>query len=150
MKENIPLLNFIKSNKFMLYVAMFTVLALAPNTFFVFHSMSVFKPIYREVASAMVAIIVASSIMIYTLRKNLQVAMYFSLFEILIGGYYYATTIGFDWALIPAAAFTLIQPVSVYFYAKEIDVDIDYNNPDLQRWLEQNPSKRAQDYFLKK
>lgn len=150
MIENIPLLNFIRSNRFMLYVAMFTVIALAPNTYFVFHAMSVFKPIYREIASAMVALIVASSIMIYTLRKNLRVAMYFSLFEILIGAYYYISTIGLGWALIPAAAFVLIQPVSVYFYAKEINVDIDYNNPDLQRWLEQNPSKRAQDYFLKK
>lgn len=147
MKENIALLNFIRSNRFILYVAIFTVIILSPTTYFVFHSLSVFIFPYRELASAGVALIVASSIMIYTLRKNYKVAMYYSLFEISIGAYYYITMLGWDWALIPAFSFTLMLPISVYHYTKEIDVEIDQDAMD--RYLEENPTKRPSDFLRK-
>lgn len=147
MKEHIWLLTFIKSNKFILYVAIFTVIFLAPNTYYVFHDLSVFKSPYRELASAGVSLIVAASIMIYTLRKNFKVAKYYSLFEISISAYYYIMMIGWDWALIPALSFTLMLPVSVYHYTREIDVGIDIDGMD--KWLEENPDKRPSDYLNK-
>lgn len=155
MKENIPLLNFIRSNRFMLYVAIFTVLFLAPNTYFVFHLLSRFISPYREIASAGVALIVASAIMIYTLRKNEVVAMYFALFEVVISAYYYVDMIGWDWDLIPAAGFTIMLPVSVYFYSVEIDVDVAgklsaEDKEKLEIFLEENPTKTINDFLAKK
>lgn len=147
MKENIALLNFIRSNKFILYVAIFTVIFLSPNTYYVFYSFSVFKTPYREIASAGVAVIVAASIMIYTLRRNFSVAKYYSLFEISISAYYYITMIGWDWGLIPAMSFTLMLPISVYYYTKEIDVDVDFEDPEMIKWLETHPDKRPTDYY---
>lgn len=145
MKENIPMLNFLRSNRFILYVALFTVIFLAPNTYYVFHSFSVFIFPYREIASAGVSIIMAASIMIYTLRKNYRVAKYYSMFEVSISAYYYITMIGLDWGLIPALSFTIMLPVSVYHYTKEIDVDVNYD--DLADFLDKNPSKRPSDYL---
>lgn len=147
MKENIKLLNFLRSNKFILYVAIFTVIFLAPNTYYVFYSFSVFVFPYREIASGGVALIVAASIMIYTLRKNYEVARYYSMFEVSISAYYYITMIGWDWGLIPALSFTVMLPVSVYHYTKEIDVDIDYTDRKMNDWLEKNPDKRPTDYY---
>lgn len=147
MKEQIPLLNFLRSNKFILYVAIFTVLFLAPNTYYVFYSLSVFISPYREIASGGVSLIVAASIMIYTLRKNYKVAQYYSIFEVSISAYYYVDMIGWDWKLIPALSFTLMLPVSVFHYTKEIDVDVDYDDKHMNKWLEQNPDKRPTDYY---
>lgn len=147
MKERIWLLNFIRSNRFILYVAIFTVIFLSPNTYYVFYSFSVFLSPYREIASGGVALIVAASIMIYTLRKNRQVAYYYSLFEILISGYYYVKILGWSWDLIPAFGFTFMLPISVYFYSKEIDVDIDWDGKGMDKWLENNPGKRPTDYL---
>ncbi len=123
MRENIKisLLDRIKSNMFMLYAAIFTVAFLAPNTYYVYYSFCVFSSPWRELASAGVACIVAASILIYTLRKNFRVAKYYTLFEISISAYYYISTIGWDWGLIPALGFTLILPISIYYYSKEID-----------------------------
>lgn len=151
MKEQIKLLNFLRSNRFILYVAIFTVIFLAPNTYYVFYSFSVFASPYREIASGGVAAIVAASIMIYTLRKNYTVAQYYSWFEISISAYYYIRmVVGWDWGLVPALSFTLMLPISVYYYTKEIDVDVEDNNPELLKWLEQNPNKRPSDFYSKK
>lgn len=151
MKEQIALLNFLRSNRFILYVAIFTVIALSPTTYFVFYSFSIFISPYREIASGGVATIVAASIMIYTLRKNYRVALYYSWFEVSISAYYYiAMVVGWDWALIPALSFTVMLPISVYHYAKEIDVDVDYGEDALNRWLDANPGKRPEEYYRKK
>lgn len=151
MRENIPLLNFIRSTKFILYVAILTVIFLAPNTYYVFYSFSIFDSPYREIASVGVSLIVAASIMIYTLRRNYRVAMYYSIFEITISAYYYiAMVVGWDWGLIPALSFTLILPISVYNYTRELDVELDYDNPDVERWQENNPTKRPSEYLRKK
>src|ERR1700748_143707 len=122
MEEEIKLLEFIKSKKFILYVAMFTVIFLTPNSYYVFYSFCVFKPIYREIVSAGVAIIIAASIMIYTVRKNAKMANYYAWFEVSISAYYYISTIGWNWGLIPALSFAIIMPVSVKNYAKELDI----------------------------
>lgn len=124
------MLNKIKSNSFMGWAAIFTVLFLAPNTYFVYHYFSVFVSPWREIASLGVALIIAASILIYTLRRNFVVAKYYTFFEILISSYYYINTIGWDWGLIPAFGFTLILPISVYYYSREFDSDI--NNSPIQ------------------
>ena len=160
MKEQIALLDFLRSNKFILYVAIFTVIALSPTTYFVFYSFSIFISPYREIASGTVAVIVAASIMIYTLRKNYRVALYYSWFEVSISAYYYiAMVVGWDWALIPALSFTVMLPISVYHYSKEIDVDVptkvvevtrEIDDSGLEDWLEKNPDKRPSDFYRKK
>lgn len=150
MMEQIKLLEFLKSNKFVLYVAIFTVIFLAPNTYFVYYSFSVFSSPYREIASAGVSVIVAASILIYTLRKNYRMAKYYSLFEVTISAYYYITMIGWDWGLIPAMGFTIILPASVYHYTREIDANIPADKLELLKFLEQNPTKRPSDFYAKK
>lgn len=147
MKEQIRLLTFLRSNKFILYVAIFTVIFLAPNTYYVFHMFSVLLPPYREIASAGVALIVAASIMIYTLRKNYKVAKYYSFFEITISAYYYIVMIGWDWALIPALSFTLMLPISVYHYTREIDVNPDFDA--MNEYLDKEVKERPTNYLEK-
>ena len=152
MKENIRLLEFLRSNRFILYVAIFTVIALSPTTYFVFYSFSIFTSPYREIASCTVALIVAASIMIYTLRKNYKVALYYSWFEVSISAYYYiAMVVGWDWALIPALSFTVMLPISVYYYSKEIDVNLNMEDDVrlLEKWLEENPNSKPSEYFRK-
>ena len=96
--------------------------------------------------------------MIYTLRKNYKVALYYSWFEVTISAYYYiAMVVGFDWALIPALSFTIMLPISVYYYSKEIDVELpneeqiarERDFKDLEKWLENNPNGRPTEYFQK-
>ncbi len=118
------LLEKIKSDTFMLWVAMWTVIFLSPNTYYVYYSFSVLAHPWREIASAGFALIVASSVLIYTLRKNYRVAKYFSAFEMMISAYYYVNTIGWDWGLLPALGFTLILPISIYYCSKEIEKSI--------------------------
>ncbi len=147
MKESIKLLEFIRSTRFILYVAIATVLFLTPNTYFVFYSLSIFTSPYREIASAGVALIVAASIMIYTLRKNEEMARYYSYFEMTISAYYYISMIGWDWALIPGLGFTIMLPLSVYYYTKEIDVKMELK--EMEQYLEDNPKERPTDYLKK-
>jgi hypothetical protein len=148
MRDRILLLDFLKSNRFILYVALFTVIFLSPNTFFVYYSFSAFVSPYREIASAGVAMIVAASIMIYTLRKNFRVAKYYSIFEVSVSAYYYIDMIGLDWGLIPAFSFTLMLPISVYHYTKEIDVGV--NPEEVDGFQNQHPEKRRTEFFQKK
>lgn len=144
--NNIPLLTFLKSTKFILYVAFFTVLFLAPNTYFVYHLFSRFTSPWREVAGVGVALIVAASVMIFTLRNNKNATLIFALFEILVSGFYYVEMIGWDWPLIPAIGFTFILPYSVYCYSKEIDAGTRGQYESLEGWLDNNPGKRPSEY----
>lgn len=114
-------LELFRSQRFMFYVTLFTVIALAPNTYYVFHKLSVLNPIYRELFSLFVAAVIAGAIMLYTVRKNVPVALNFAYFEVMVASYYYISTIGLDWALIPALGFAMIMPYSVSKSAEEID-----------------------------
>lgn len=131
MKIETALLTFLKSQPFVLYVAIFSVLWLSPNTYFVYHSFSVFISPWREIASAGVALIVASGIMIYTIRGNNKVASYYCWFEISISAYYYIDTIGWDWGLIPAMSFCLMLPISVKYYTKELMGEIIVSDQEI-------------------
>lgn len=91
--------------------------------------------------------IVAASIMIYTLRKNYKVAKYYSFFEITISAYYYIVMIGWDWALIPALSFTLMLPISVYHYTREIDVNPDFDA--MNEYLDKEVKERPTNYLEK-
>lgn len=138
-------LEILKSNRFVLYVALFTTLFLAPNTYFVYYTLSVFNSPYREIASGGVAIIIAFSIMLYTVRKNTEVAMYLAYFEVMIASYYYISTIGLGWALIPGLGFAMILPYTLSQYAKEIDMDVDKR--EVFKFMDGNPNKKPEDFF---
>lgn len=141
-------LQFLRSNRFVLYVAIFTVLFLAPNTYFVYYTFSVFISPWREIASAGVALIIASAIMIYTIRKNEQVALHFAYFEVMVSSYYYIDTLGLDWALIPALGFAIILPYSVSKYTKELDFhrteEPPVKIPDqvIEKFMDENPETK--------
>ena len=113
------LLLFMQSLPFMFWVAIFTTILLSPNTYFVYYSISQFVSPWREGFSGGVALVLAASIMFYTLRGNIKMASYFAYFEMSISAYYYITWIGLDWALFPALAFTLMLPTSLKWYAKD-------------------------------
>ena len=158
MNDQIPLLNFLKSTKFILYVAFFTVLFLAPNTYFVYYLFSRFVSPWREVAGVGVALIVAASVMIFTLRNNRNATLIFALFEILVSGFYYVEMIGWNWPLIPAIGFTFILPYSVYCYSKEISKTSEPERrplheyktvEEMERWMDQNPEKRPSNFITK-
>lgn len=150
MKE-IPELRLFRSNRFMVYAALFAVIWLSPNTYYVFHSFCVFLSPYREIASGGAALIVAFFIMLFTLRKNEKVAGYFSMFEISISAYYYVSTIGIDWGLLPALSFTLMLPYAVYKSTTEIDRDLSSNKlvskEELEKFMDKNPNKRPTQYW---
>jgi uncharacterized coiled-coil protein SlyX len=113
---------FLRHRDFILCVAIASVIYLTPNTYFVYYSfMDKFIFPWREAASAGVALIVASGILIYTLRGNMRVANYYMWFEISISSYYYITTIGWDWGLIPAFSFVFMLPISLKHYTTELN-----------------------------
>lgn len=120
-------LELLRSQRFVVYLALFTVIFLAPTTYFVYHSFSVFISPWREIASAGVALIIAGAIMFFTVRKNKSVALHFALFEVMIAIYYYIYVLGLTWALIPAIGFAIILPYSVSKYTNEIDVQPPMN-----------------------
>lgn len=159
-------LQFLKSTAFMFYACIATVVFLAPNSYFVYHSFSMFTEGWKIVASAGVSVIIASGIMIFTARRNEKVAMLFAYFEAGIAIYYYIISIGWDWGLIPAFGFALILPYSVKMYANElIKDDIEASTKaveqppteliteqvkhDLKIFMDENPTKRPEDFFRK-
>lgn len=152
MKEQIPLLNFLRSNRFILYVTIFTVIWLAPNTYYVSYEISSFITPYREGFSGGAALLVAASIMIYTLRKNYDVALYYALFEMSISAYYYTTTLGLTWALIPAYSFTLMLPISLKGYAREIEIpeeeELQEHLPDIINVTVTAPGKEPEQFTV--
>lgn len=123
------LLDYMQSLPFMFWVAMVTTVLLAPNTYFVYYSISQFISPYREIAAAGVALVLSASIMFYTLRGNIKMASYFAWFEMSISAYYYTTWIGLDWGLIPAYSFTLMLPTSLKWYAAEVLVPTEPAEP---------------------
>jgi hypothetical protein len=147
MKEEIPELRILRHNRFIVYVAFFTVLSMTPNTFYVFNSFCVFQEPYRTFFSGAVALIVAFFIMLFLARKNLKVSMVFAIAEIIISGYYYVTTLGLTHGLIAASVFVIILPYAVGKSTKEIDRDVNYEDDSINNFLDNNPLKRPSDFL---
>jgi hypothetical protein len=118
------LLKFLQSNDFALYLAIASVIFLAPNTYFVFHSFSQLAPIFKEIQAGGVCSILSGAILFYTLRKNYDMAKYFCWFEVFISCYYYITLVGWDWNILPAFGFATVLPLSVFYYSKEIESEL--------------------------
>lgn len=151
-------LQLLKSNRFVLYVALCTVIAIAPNTYFVYYTLSIFSSPYREIFSAWIALVLSFSIMLYTVRKNIEVATYLGYFEVVIAGYYYINKIGFDWPLIPGIGFACILPYTLTQYAKEIEIDTEtrakikfksdkLSDPELLDYMNRNPKSTPEEFF---
>jgi hypothetical protein len=131
------LLTFLKSNDFALYLAIASVLFFAPNTFFVFSAFSSFGEGFREAQAGGICLILSGAILYYTIKKNFAMAKSFSGFEMGVSIYYYICKIyqvplTSTWAILPALGFSIILPLSVYFYSKEIDVT-DYEEKEKRR-----------------
>jgi hypothetical protein len=80
-----------------------------------------YAPIWRELASAGVALLVASGILIYTLHGDIKIANYYMWFEISVSAFYYAVSIGWDWWIIPAFSFVFMLPVSLKHYTTKLN-----------------------------
>lgn len=132
MEQN-KLLSFLRSNNFAMYLAIASVIALAPNTYFVFSKFSILPKGYKEAQSLFVCLILSGAILFYTIRNNIKVAQNFAWFEFGISCCYYIISIGWSWYLIPAFAFAAILPVSVYNYSSEIGRDINKAEPLAKR-----------------
>lgn len=152
-------LQVFRSTRFIFYATLFTVIALTPNTYYVFYDLSAFIHPYREIFSAWVALIIAGSIMIYTLRKNAQVAVRFFYFEVTISMYYYIIILGWSWALIPAFGFAFMMPYSLSKYTKELPdaepeepkakymQDLRDNAPEELKQAQENYEKQINDFM---
>lgn len=115
---------FLRHRDFILCVAIFSVIWLAPNTYYVYYSMmGSYDPIWREIVSGGVALLVVSGILIYTLDGDIKVANYYMWFEISMSSYYYITTIGWNWGLIPAFSFVFMLPISLKHYTIKLNKD---------------------------
>ncbi len=125
--ENKKAINFLKSDNFALLMAICSVLALAPNTYFVFFKLSVLPPIFREIQALFFCTIISGAILFYTIRKNIEVARNFAIFEFGISACYYIISLGFSWYLVPAFGIAAVMPMSIYFYSFEIEKGY-YNN----------------------
>jgi len=123
MKNKIAELEHLKSDRFLLWVVIFTLPLLCSNMYYVYNKLSVLPEPWRNRVSLGVALVLAGFIIIYTVRKNYRMAKYFAYFEALISAYYYIVTIGWDWDLLPAFGFTAILPAALFHSAKEIKQD---------------------------
>lgn len=128
-QESKKVINFLKSDNFALMLATGSVLALAPNTYFVFYKLSVLPPVFREIQALFFCIIISGAILFYTIRKNIPVARNFAIFEFGISSCYYIISLGFSWYLVPAFGIAAIMPMSIYFYASEIEKGYHNNAP---------------------
>lgn len=140
MKKLIPELEAIKSDRLMLWLAIFTLPLFSSNTYFIYHKLSVLPDPWRDRVALGVAFILAGFVIVYTLRKNYRMAKYFAYFEALISAYYYITTIKDSWDLIPALGFTLILPAALYHCAREIakeKIDDMISISDVERKLDE-------------
>ena len=88
MEQN-KLLSFLRSNNFAMYLAIASVIALAPNTYFVFSKFSILPKGYKEAQSLFVCLILSGAILFYTIRNNVKVAQNFAWFEFGISCCYY-------------------------------------------------------------
>lgn len=118
--EDIYEIRKIKSDRFLFWVSVLASLLLSANTYFVYHEVSKFTELWKELVSAGVAVVLTGFILIYTMRKNLRAARLFACFEVLVSSYYYMSTIGLSKELFPAIGFTIILPLALYYASAEI------------------------------
>lgn len=118
---------FLRHRDFILCVAIFSVIWLTPNTYWVAHSLlKTYAPFWRELTAAGAAILVASGIMIYTLHGDMKRANAYMWFEIGISSYYYIITLcseGWDSSIIPAFMFVFMLPISLKNYTSLLNKD---------------------------
>jgi hypothetical protein len=133
----------LRHRDFILCVAIISTLILAPNTYWVYHSMMKnFVPIWREIVSAVIAVVTVAGILIYTIRGNIRVANYYMWFEISMSAFYYIITIGWDWWLIPAFSFVFMLPISLKHYTTELNKDKEEKEQQ-QDWTEDRSMEQS-------
>jgi len=119
---NLP--KYIKSNDFALIVAMASVLLQSGHTYHAFLSAETLTPNWVDYTfSVLAAIVIDFAILFYTLRNRKDIAVGAMIAMMAINGYHYwiiheAFTIRF----FAGVAFSMIIPISVYFYSEEIKV----------------------------
>jgi hypothetical protein len=135
----------IKSNKSAFWQTLLGTTILAPNVYYVFYKIiswgvdpaTLKIPYILEAHAVAVAIYVSWSIMYNTMKKQINMALYFCYFEIMVSGCNYIIRLMFDAEgnfyfngyIIMAMAFTIMLPMSVKAYAATIKDDEEEEKP---------------------
>lgn len=118
------ILNFLRSKKFGLWLAIITVLVQAAHSTYVFLSLSSFGELWALIHSAVMAIVISGAILFFTLRKKITLAIFFAAFESAINIAYYVKYIIVEnqswWLLAIALPVAVVLPLTLYYYSEEL------------------------------
>ncbi len=123
----------LRSDEFALILAVLSVLSLAPNTYYVFYTLSSLNSGWKEAQSVLVSTILGGAILYYTVKKNIEVAKQFAWFEFGISCCYYIMNVKKWGYLIPAFGFAAMLPASIYNYASEIGRKVVFSGTGKKR-----------------
>ena len=114
------MIKYLKSNQFALIVALISILAQLPNTYFVFHSISRIEGFWAIAQGLIFAIAIDASLIFYTLRNRKDVAKFFAGIMIAINLLYYWNLAGLSSQFVAGIIVSILIPVSIYYYSEEI------------------------------
>lgn len=116
--------HIIKSNEFAVAVAIASMLAQSKHTFQAFlHTESINPGVLDIMSAVLVAIVIDLAILFYTLRKRKDIALGAMIAMIIINSYaYWVIHQEFNSRFFAGLFFSVIIPVSVYYYAEEVVV----------------------------
>lgn len=116
----------LKGNDFALLVAVLSILAQTPHTYFVMHSLShpELDPALRVAQAMLTALVLDMALLFYTVRNRSSITWYFAISQIFINVYYYYTTVSISEQMIPAVIISVMLPVSIHFYSQELKEEV--------------------------
>lgn len=109
------------SNHFSLWLAIATILANAPNMYFVFFSFSSIPTPYRETQALFISAILCFALLFCVIRKLISESFVFGIFEFGVSIYYYLIVSHLTgWAILPALGFSFMLPYTLVTYTRQI------------------------------
>lgn len=122
MKKKIDLISPIQqSNHFSLWLAMATIIANAPNMYFVFFSFSSIESPIKEVQAAFISILLCFALLYCVIRKLINESFVFGIFEFGVSIYYYLIVSNLTgWSILPALGFSFMLPYTLVTYTRQI------------------------------
>jgi len=122
MKKKIDLISPIQqSNHFSLWLAMATIVANAPNLYFVFFSFSSIESPYKEAQAAFISMLLCFALLFCVIRKLIIESFVFGIFEFGVSIYYYLIVSSLTgWSILPALGFSFMLPYTLVTYTRQI------------------------------
>jgi hypothetical protein len=115
------MIEFLRSDKFAVGVAIASVLLQTPHSYYVFQDVSNINNIFGQAQALLFAIVIDLSILFYTVRKNKMLARGGAVVMSILNIYYYYLSSGLGASFIFGIFLSLIIPISVYFYSEELE-----------------------------